>query len=689
MKTTFNLIAILIAISFFSCKIDKKTEKIEKTNKKIPGIVLENIDTTTSPKDDFFKFVNGNWLKNNTIPSDRTSWGSFNELRKRTDDDVLAILEKEMKNESLKDAKQDKVSDQQKAVYLFKSYTDLISRNTNGIKPIEPLLKKIDKIKNIKDVENFLIETQPYGGTSFFGVYIGAHPKKSKENTVFLYPSGLGLSRDYYVDTDVDTKEKLQKYKAHVAKMLTIINTDNPKEEANKIVSFETELAKPRMTKEESRDARKRYNPKTIDQISKMTPTMDIKNYLSKIGVKNIDTLIVTDPNYFKELNTVLSKTDINTLKSYLKWTVIDGAAGELTQDIDKANWEFYSKILRGAKEQRPLKERALSTVNGSLGEALGKLYVDEKFPPEAKVKAEKMIKNIFKAFENRINNVDWMREDTKKNAIAKLHKMTFKIAYPDKWKDYSNLKINSSNSYFDNSKAVAKFHFDENIAKIGKPVDKTEWHMSPQTVNAYFNPPNNEIVFPAAILQPPFYNYQADDAVNYGGIGAVIGHEISHSFDDSGARYDGDGNLNNWWTKQDEENFATRGKKLVEQFNKIEALPGIFLNGEFTLGENIGDLGGVNVAYDALQLNFKDQEKPSKIDGYTPEQRFFMSWATVWRTKMRDDALKNLIKTNPHAPGMYRAYMPLINIDAFYPAFDIKQGDEMYLKPEDRVNIW
>jgi predicted metalloendopeptidase len=685
MKTIKIIIILSIVLIFFSCKTEKRTEK----KVKIQGIALEKMDTLVSPKDDFFRYVNGNWLKNTEIPDDRSSWGSFNELRKRTDDDVLAILENEIKNESLKDSKQQNITDQQKAVFLFQSYIDLENRNKKGIEPIIPFIKKINSIKNMKDVQQFMVETQPYGGSGFFGTYVGSHPKKSNENTVFLYPSGTGLRRDYYVDKDEDTKEKLKKYKKHIARMLNFLKEKDVFEKAEKIVDFETALAKPRMTKEENRDARKRYNPMTIEQIAKTSTILDLKKYLRDLKIKNIDTLIVTDPNYLKALNTILIQTDINTIKDYLKWSVINGAANALSEDIDKASWEFYGKTLRGSKEQKPLKERALSTVNGSIGEALGKLYVDKKFPPEAKEKAEEMIKNIFKAFENRIKNVDWMSDKTKSNAIEKLHKMTFKIAYPDKWKDYSNLQVNNTNSYFENSKAVAKHNFDENISKIGKPVDKNEWHMLPQTVNAYFNPPNNEIVFPAAILQPPFYNYNADDAVNYGGIGAVIGHEISHSFDDSGARYDGDGNLNNWWTKEDEKNFAERGKKLEEQFNQIEALPGLFLNGKFTLGENIGDLGGVNVAYDALQLYFKDNKKPQKIDNFTPEQRFFMSWATVWRTKMRDDALRNLIKTNPHAPGMYRAYMPLKNIDAFYKAFDIKEGDKMFLKPQDRVKIW
>jgi putative endopeptidase len=680
-----NLLIIATLLLFVSCKKESKTEI------KIPGINLTNMDTLVSPKNDFFKYVNGNWLKNTEIPSDRTSWGSFNELRKKTDADALAILDKAIKNEEatdLKDAnKNANITDQQKAVYIYKSYTDFETRNKNGITPLKPYLDKIDQIKNLNDVQQFITETQPSGGGGFYGLYIGSHPKNSNINTAFLYPAGLGLSRNYYVDTDKDTKEKMKKYQNHVGRMLKLFGDDENK--AAKIVAFETRLSSPRMTKEERRDATKRYNPMTITEISKLTPSINFDKYIKGIGIKKIDTVIVTDPKYFIALEKVLKNSTVNDWKDYLKWTTIDRAAGSLSKEIDVANWEFFSKTLRGAKEQRPLDERALSSLNGSVGEALGKLYVDEKFLPEAKVKAEKMIKNIIKAFGNRIKALNWMSDETKEKALVKLSKMTVKIAYPDVWKDYSKMNINSQNSYFENRLAVAKWNFDKNITKLGKPVDKSEWHMSPQTVNAYFNPPNNEIVFPAAILQPPFYNYQADDAVNYGGIGAVIGHEISHSFDDSGARYDGDGNLNNWWTENDAKQFAVLGKQLENQYAAVEALPGINLNGKYTLGENIGDLGGVNVAYDGLQLQLKEDGRPENIDGFTPEQRFFMSWATVWRTKMRDDALKNLIKTNPHAPGMYRAYMPLQNIDNFYKAFDITKTDKMYIKSEDRVRIW
>jgi len=375
-----------------------------------------------------------------------------------------------------------------------------------------------------------------------------------------------------------------------------------------------------------------------------------------------------------------------------MKWTLLRGSAGSLSSEIDNANWEFYGKTLTGAVKQRPADERALATVNGRLGEALGKLYVAKKFPPEAKAKAEAMIKNVFLAFENRIDNLPWMTKATKENAKLKLRKSTVKIGYPDKWKDYSKLEVVSpenGGTYFENSRLYAKWSHQRNIEKLNKPVDKTEWGMSPQTVNAYFNPSNNEIVFPAAILQPPFYDYRADEAVNYGGIGAVIGHEISHGFDDSGSRYDSDGNLVNWWSDEDLNQFTGLGTALAEQYSNLQPLPGIFVDGKFTLGENIGDLGGVNAAYDGLQIYLKENGNPGLIDGFTPEQRFFISWSTIWRSKMRDEAIKNQVKTDPHSPGQYRAYVPLQNVDAFYKAFDIKEGDGMYIAPENRVKIW
>ncbi|UMB60044.1 M13 family metallopeptidase [Lutibacter sp. A80] len=685
----------IIALSLvFSCKGEPQTE-IEK----IPGIIVENMDTSVKPNDDFFRYVNGSWLDKAEIPADRTSWGSFNELRKKTDEDVLTILNEaiaENKFPKLKDAQGNLTleSDQKKAVNFYESIMDTVTRDKQGIAPVLPFLNKIEALNNINDLQNLLTELAPYGYGGFFGFSVFNDLKDSKMNAGYVSPAGLGLSRDYYVDQDEDTKEKRVKYIAHIAKMLQYFGDteEMAKTNAQKIFDYEYNLAEPRFTKEESRDTRKLYNPKTIEELTALTPSINWNSYFKNLGIDSLERVIVMQPKYMEAVENIISSSSIEDIKLYLRWTTIDRAASLLNEELENANWEFYSKELTGAKQQRPRNERALSTLNGSIGEALGKLYVDAKFPPEAKAKAEEMIKNVMLGFEKRINALEWMSPETKIKAIEKLDKMTVKIAYPDKWKDYSELDVKAiedGGSYFENSINIAKWNFTKNMNKLGKEVDRTEWGMAPQIVNAYFNPVNNEIVFPAAILQPPFYNYQADEAVNYGGIGAVIGHEISHCFDDSGARFDADGNLNNWWTEQDLEQFTALGKKLIDQFSAVVAIDDVNLNGEFTLGENIGDLGGINAAFDGLQIFYEKNGKPTAIDGFTPEQRFYMSWATIWRTIMRDEAMKNLIKTDPHSPGMYRAYMPLQNVDAFYEAFNIVEGDNMYLKPEDRVKIW
>ncbi len=673
-----------------ACKTEKEAEA------KAQGILLENMDTSEKPTDDFFRYVNGNWLDNTTIPDDETTWGGFNILRKQTDADVLVILNKAIKERNfpkVKDAKGNEIdSDQEKAVNYFETIMDTVARNNTGKTPVMPFLKKIEAIKTLDDVQQFLISTAPYGGSGFYNFGVFNDLQNSSMNAGYMTPARLGLSRDYYVDDNV--KDKLEKYELFVAKMLKEFGDDTTTAEKNAatIIAFEKSLAEPKMTKEEGRNPLKIYNPMTVKDLSELAPVIDWQAYLNAIGVGQLETVIVTDPKYFKAMNTVLKTRSIDDIKLLLRWHTINGALGLLSTDLEKANWAFYSKELGGVKKQRPRNERALANLNGAIGEALGKLYVDAKFPPEAKQKAKEMIDNVMLGFEKRIAQLPWMSEGTKQKALEKLHKLTVKIAYPDKWKDYSALQVKglkSGGTYFENALNVRQWNFNKGIEKVGKEVDRTEWGMSPQTVNAYFNPVNNEIVFPAAILQPPFYNYKADDAVNYGGIGAVIGHEISHSFDDSGARFDGDGNLKNWWTDEDSKKFKEAGKKLIDQFSSIVAIDSLNLNGEFTLGENIGDLGGLQAAYEGLQINLEKNGRPKAIDGFTPEQRFFLSWGTIWRTKVRDDALKNLIMTDPHSPGMYRAYMPLKNIDAYYKAFNVKEGDAMYLKPEDRVRIW
>ena len=657
---------------------------------KEPGINVNYMDKKVKPSNDFFRYVNGTWLDNTAIPNDRTRWGSFDELRQRTDADALEILKDATKNPAYKSN-----TDQGKAVNLYLTILDTVARNKAGIAPLKPYLAKINAVKNTKDLEALLIEMEPFGGIGFFGAGVGTDAKNSSRNVINLGPGSVGLpDRDYYVSDDADSKEKRAKYVLHVAKMLQFLG-DKPavaKANAEKILALETEMSKPRLDRVERRDRRKSYNPMTLAELSKLTPSINWNTYFTKIGLAKVDTVIVSQPKYMTALETIFKENKVGDWKAYMRWSLLNRASSQLSTTIENANFDFYGKTLTGAVKQRPRDENALQTINGTMGEALGKLYVEKKFPAEAKAKAEKMIKNIFLAFENRINNLSWMSAETKISAVAKLHKSRIKIGYPDKWKDYSALTIQSpkeGGTYFENVKNMAQWRFNENIAELTKPVDKDKWGMSPQTVNAYYNPSNNEIVFPAAILQPPFYNYQADEAVNYGGIGGVIGHEISHGFDDSGSRYNADGNLVDWWTAEDLKQFSALTGALAAQYSALEPLPGTFVDGKFTLGENIGDLGGVNAAYDGLQLYLKENGNPGLIDGYTPEQRFFISWSTIWRSKMRDEALKNQVKTDPHSPAMYRAYVPLQNIDNFYKAFDIKATDGMYIAPEKRVRIW
>jgi len=676
----FAVAAILIA-----CNDDKKmatTEKVER------GIILSNMDTTVSPKDDFYSYVNGSWMKNTEIPDDQVRWGGFGVLRKSTDADVLEILANAEES-----GKYTAETDQAKALAIFATELDTVARNKAGIAPLQPALDKIAAIASLSDFQKVMTVDAVTISQPFLGVAAFSNPNNSAINSAYITPGGLGLpNRDFYVNTDEKSIEIRGQYTDHITRMLQFLGDSeaDARAQAETILAFETKLAIPRLDKVASRDFRNFNNPRSLAEIQAMAPAIQWEQAFKDMGVtKQLDTLIVMQPAYMEVVQNTLAEGDVDTWKTVMRWATLNDAAGRLTTEIDKANWDFYSKTLNGSKAQKSAKERALRTVNGSVGEALGKLYVDEKFPPEAKAKAEKMIANVIEAYKSRINDLNWMGDSTKLKAIEKLDKFTVKIGYPNKWKDYSTMDVKAENTYYDNMVAVATWNFQDNLKDIDEPVDRTEWGMSPQTVNAYFNPFNNEIVFPAAILQPPFYDYLADDAVNYGGIGAVIGHEISHAFDDSGSRFDANGNLVNWWSEADLESFTTRGNALAAQYDNVEVLDSVFINGKFTLGENIGDLGGLLGAYDGLQNHFKENGRPENIDGFTPEQRFFMSWATVWRTKQRDEALRNQIKTDPHSPGRYRATEPLKNIDAFYEAFDIKEGDPMFVAKENRVRIW
>lgn len=687
MKTNLSRIYGVTGLVFISMVSCKESEKTTIAEEKIPGIVLENMDTSVSPKEDFYNYVNGTWLKTNTIPDDESYWGVFGVLRKSTRQDVLDIL-----NSSEELGTHKAGSDQQKALLLFKSELDTVARNEAGIKPIQPLLDKINGINSLKDLQTVYASTIGVSAP-FAGIRANPDLSDSSMNTAWVFPGGLGLQRDYYLDQDAKTKEIRGKYVDHVARMLQYINYSeaNARKAAERILELETQLAEPRLDKVASRDIRNFNNPTALADLQAMVPSMDWQKFMDDMGIdKKVDTLLVIQPKYMMAMDTFLKSTSIEDIKTLMTWSTLKNAAGFLTTEIEKANWEFYGKTLNGAQKMRPADVRALGTVDGSLGEAVGQLYVQAKFPPEAKEKAEKMIANIITAFQNRIGMLDWMSEDTKKKAIEKLDKLTVKIGYPDEWEDYSEMQIKEENSFAENMLAAIEWGQKKNISEINEPVDKKAWGMAPQTVNAYFYPLNNEIVFPAAILQPPFYNYTADEAVNYGGIGAaVIGHEISHAFDDSGARFDGDGNVTNWWTPEDLTEFEKRGKALADQYSALKVLDSVYVNGLFTLGENIGDLGGVLGAYDGLQLYFEENGRPEDIDGFTAEQRFFMSWATVWRTLTREDALRTQIKIDPHSPGYIRATQPLKNIDAFYQAFNITEGDAMFLPSEQRVRIW
>lgn len=652
---------------------------------KFQAINLDYMDTDVRPQDDFYNFVNGNWMKTAEIPSDRARWGSFDELRENTDMVTLGILKGLLGKNHVKGSDEQKIDD------LYESYIDFDARNKAGLAPLKTYLNKIDNIKNLKDLQTYLTEVTPIGLNSLYGFYVHSHMKNSQQNAVYLTSARLGLGKAYYQKVDEANTNTLAQYSDFINKMYAYTNDRTRDLKGPRIVQFEKDIASYLLTIEEQRDSRKRFNPYAVKDLNNLSKNIDLVKFFSDLGVKT-DSVIIGELDYFKNLDKIINQDNLPTIKQYLKFHLVDEMSSYLTKELDELSFDFYGRQLRGQQEQRDLEKRGLEFINGSVGELLGKLYVKDNFPPQAKESAEEMIDYLFKSFRVHINDLEWMSADTKVKALEKLNKFSVKIGYPDKWRDYSDLEIISHKedaALFRNVMNIREWRYNYMFDKIGKEVDRSEWAMSPQTVNAYFRPSNNEIVFPAAILQYPFYDYRADAAVNFGGIGAVIGHEISHGFDDSGALYDGDGNLINWWTERDFELFNEAGKALAEQYSAYEPVSGNFVNGEFTLGENIGDLGGVSVAYDALLMYLKDKGNPGKIDGFTQEQRFFISWATIWRTKSTEEALINQIKTDPHSPGYYRAFGPIINVDGFHEAFDVKEGDKMYKAPKDRIKIW
>ncbi len=632
------------------------------------GINLDYMDTSVSPGEDFFRYVNGKWLDGTEIPADRERWGSFDELRRTTDAQTLNVLAKAAASGTYGID-----TDQGKAATYFALAMDTVTRDAQGIQPIQARLERIKNLKSFAEVIAYEKSVLPEGGNSLLGYGIGSNPKNSNEKVVYFGGGSLGLpDRDYYLDTDSASVARREKYVGHVARMLRYAGytAGESKLAAPRVMEIESRIAESKLDKVARRDPYKRYNPRTIAELQAQLPAVEWTKLFTDNGMTAPDTIIVGEVAYLDLLSeampdkgtigkgTASAKTgafDLQSLRDYLTWQLIDGTANYLTPEIETANWEFYSQELRGAKQQRARDERAVASVNSVLGEAVGKLYVDEYFPAEAKVKAEEMVGNLIKAYAARIQQLEWMSPVTKGEALGKLATFRVKIGYPNEWKDYSSLAVKPASkggSYLAAREAARRWNFEKDVREANEPVDKDEWFMSPQTVNAYYNSSYNEIVFPAAIMQPPFYDYQADAAVNYGGIGAVIGHEISHGFDDKGSQYDKDGNLKSWWTDADRTAFDARTGALSAQYSNYEPLPGVKVNGDFTLGENIGDLGGINSAYDALQIHLAENGRPGLIDGMTPEQRFFVSWGTIWRTKYRDKAIENQVKTDPHSPG-------------------------------------
>lgn len=679
-KSTVFLGAAILALA--SCQ-----ENTSKTSGMNERKLLDpaNIDSTVKPGDNFFMFANGGWLKKNPIPKSETRWGSFNELDDNNNAILHELLDAAAKNTSAKEG-----SAEQKVGTLYRSGMDSAAIDKAGLTPINHILQRIDAITDANGIINEITTSYVEGNGQLFGFGVSPDDKNVTQNIAQLYQGGLGMpDRDYYVKDDARTVKIRDAYKQYLVTMLTLMGEDSvaAKKDAMDIFKLETALAKASMTRVEMRDPYKLYNKYAITAFSTQTPGMDWKTIMTNLKVTNQDSFIVATPNFFKEVAKQLKATPIEVWKKYLKFHTVNDMSPYLASKFDEAHFNFYNTTIRGQEEQKPRWKRVLAVVNNSIGELLGKMYVDKTFKPEAKERMLALVNNLQETYAARIKRLDWMSEGTKHKALAKLNSFMKKIGYPDNWRNYDALTINS-NDYVKNLMASAAFDYNYMISKLGKPVDKTEWQMTPPTVNAYYNPAFNEIVFPAGILQYPFFDAAADDAVNYGGIGAVIGHEMTHGFDDQGRQYDASGNLNDWWTPEDAKKFTEKANVVVTQFNNYTVLDSTHVNGELTLGENLADLGGLAIAYEAFKKT-KQGQGNEKIDGFTPDQRFFLSWAQVWRANTRDEETASRIVTDPHSPNLWRANGPLSNMPEFYKAFDVKPGDKMFRPENERAKVW
>ena len=661
---------------------EKPAETPEPKKEVVPAIELSNMDTTVNPADDFFRYANNNWLKNNPIPEEYSRYGAFTEIDQRTE-----LLIQDIINEVSQDTSATQGSVAQKIRDFYNAGMDTVAINERGYSELQPYFDMIEALDDKDNLAELMGKLHSEGFGGFFYAGGSTDPKNAEMVIMHLYQGGLSLTdRDDYLTPE--TKEMRDKYVEHVAKMFQLTGTDSIEaaKKAKGILALETQLAKNSLSRVEMRDPDRMYNKRSRVELQKSTPNFNWDNYFKAAGAPDFDSLNVCMPDFIGKLNKVILNTDLNTLKDYLRWKVIHGSASLLSSELDAENFSFYGNYLYGQEVQQPRWRRILNATSDCLGEAVGQLYVEKHFPAEYKERMLNLVGNLRTSLGERIKNVDWMSDETKAKALHKLDCFNVKIGYPDKWKDYSKFEV-KPDSYFQNMHRAFCFENERDMAKIGKPVDKEEWFMTPQTVNAYYSPEMNEIVFPAAILQPPFFNMDADDAVNYGGIGVVIGHEMTHGFDDQGRKYDEKGNLNNWWTEEDATKFAERTQKLVKLFDGYQ-VQGYPINGELTLGENIADLGGLNIAWDAYQMT--DEAKANQsIDGFTPAQRFFISFSTIWRNNSRDKFVERQVKTDVHSPAEARVNRALGSVSHFYEAFDIQPENKMYIAPEERANIW
>ena len=646
------------------------------------GISLENMDTSIRPGDDFFLYVNGTWIEETEIPADKSSYGGFIILRDEAEDAVKAIIEASASGDFARGSDEQKVGD------LYKSYMDMDTRNARGLTPLQAELDRIAAIESHEQLAVYFAAANRRG----YGVPIAVAQIDDFRNPefymIYAWQGGLGLpDRDYYFKDDESSATLRERYVEHIAAMFDLAGFEDAEAAAAKIMALETRIADAHITKEAARDWGTNYNKVAIAELNEVMPNFNWQGFANEAGIADIDGLVLMMTSYFEALDGIVAETDLDTWKTYLNWVALNSRAAALTETLDRQNFEFYGKALSGREEQREQWRRAVSTVNGTLGEVVGKVYVKEHFPPEAKDRMVELVGNLIRAYDQSIRDLDWMTDETKAQALDKLNKFKANIGYPDVWRDYSAIEI-EADDLFGNLERATVAEYDRQIARQGGPVDQTEWPMNPQTVNAGYRPWKNDITFPAAILQPPFFNLEADDAVNYGAIGAVIGHEIGHGFDDQGSTFDGDGVMRNWWTEEDRAEFESRTGTLIAQYDAYAPFDDLHVNGEFTQGENIGDLGGISIGLLAYEMSL-DGEEPPVIDGFTGVQRVFLGFGQVWRQIIRDEALRQQIMTDPHAPARYRANGSVRNVPEFYEAFDVAEGDALYLPPEERVKIW